>query len=154
MEEIKVVIKCDNYHVSYDYFSDGCDPIIEEGLEFEFIDGSRERVAYQLEGDTYIANIPFNYRMATKEEKQLYYMKKGHLFKGQEVEIVKGRKLPIGSKHIIKSFYRYNVAGTYGHCYTDYVVFEDGTKTDVMNIRPTCELNEGVDFFYETDIKL
>lgn len=76
-----------------------------------------------------------NYEKATKEEVKDFYRQRNFIFVGDEIEIIKGRKLPIGEIKIVKSFYTYTVNGTYGHDTTKYVVFTDGTKTAIQNVR-------------------
>lgn len=74
-------------------------------------------------------------RKANEQEKKDFARRLGYVFEGDTVEIVKGRKLPIGEHKIVKNTYRYDVPNTYGHCYTDYFVFTDGTKTNVENVK-------------------
>lgn len=74
-------------------------------------------------------------RMANEREKKDFARRLGYVFEGDTVEIVKGRKLPIGEHKIVKDAYRYEVPNTYGHSYTDYLVFTDGTKTNIDNVK-------------------
>lgn len=149
MKEERVYVESGKYWVTDGYL----DPITEEGLELLFIDGTRERYPYVekvVEGKTiYDVDIPFNFRRATDEEYKKFYMERGWLFLRQEVEVIKGKTLEIGSKHIIKKFYTYIVPGTKNKVGVDYVVFEDGSKINIENIKPTCELKEGVKQFFE-----
>ena len=75
------------------------------------------------------------YERANIEEYKDFYRQRNFIFIGDEVEIIKGRKLPIGAHKTVDKFFIYDVAGTYGHKQTKYVVFTDGTKTDIKNIR-------------------
>ena len=75
------------------------------------------------------------YRFATDDEYKQYYHSIGNIFVGDKVVIVKGRNIPKGTVKTVKSFYRYYVPGTYKHSFTDYVRFDDGTKTNLQNVR-------------------
>lgn len=74
--------------------------------------------------------------MATDDEIKAYAHSRGYVYKGDEIAIVKGRKY-VGETKIVKGFYRYYVAGTYGHQYVDYLLFTDGTKVNQDNCRVT-----------------
>ena len=52
-----------------------------------------------------------------------------------EVEIIKGRKMPIGEHKFIESFYTYVVPGTHGKVSYEYVKFKDGTYTTIDNVK-------------------
>lgn len=106
---------------------DNLAPIDWEGYKVLFSDGSI-KVVDNLDDVS-------NYAVASEEEVKEFYRERNYLFIGDEVEIIKGRKIPIGEHKIVKYFYTYQVAGTYGHKETDYVVFEDGTKTSVANVK-------------------
>ena len=104
-------------------------PITEVGTAYLFNDGT-----------TYFANenenkLPFDCRWATEEEKVEYAHKKGYVYVGDEVVVVKGRKIPKGTTKVVKNFSRYYVPNTYKKCYTDYIHFTDGTKTNIENVR-------------------
>lgn len=75
------------------------------------------------------------YERATIEEYKDFYRERNYLFIGDEVEIIKGKKIPIGEHKIVEDFYTYQVPETCGHKQTEYVIFADGTKTDIMNVR-------------------
>ena len=75
------------------------------------------------------------YRFATDEEYKQYYHSIGDIFVGDKVVIVKGCNIPKGTIKTVKEFYRYYVPGTYKHSFTDYVRFDDGTQTNVQNVR-------------------
>lgn len=76
------------------------------------------------------------YEMASEEEKKDFARRLGYVFEGDIVETVKGRKIPIGERKIVKSSYKYEVRGTYGHIFTEYLVFSDGSKTNINNVKP------------------
>lgn len=101
-------------------------PIIEQGIEYLMSDNTRVHIPY---GQT------FEYKQANEQEKHEFYNSLGFVFEGDIVDIVKG-KLKDNTKQI-KGFFRYVVPNTYGKRYTDYIVFTDGTKTDIKN----CEIN-------------
>lgn len=70
--------------------------------------------------------------MASPDEVRAYVHSTGQVYIGDTVHIVRGRKM-IGETKIVKSAYRYNVPGTYGHAWCDYLTFEDGTKVAAKN---------------------
>lgn len=88
-----------------------------------------------------------NMSKASKEETTEFLKKLGYLFKGQEVEIIAGRKLPKGERHIIKDFSTFILPNTYNKVSRKYVNFEDGTRTAITNIKPTCETFNGCNYF-------
>ena len=99
-------------------------PIVEEGMAYLLEDGSTDYIEDgKVPADTYIR--------VTESEYKAFYNRKGFVFRGNLVEVYKGRMK--GYKGIAKSFFRYDVAGTYGKVYTDYIVFEDGSKTNILN---------------------
>lgn len=75
------------------------------------------------------------YERANTEEYKDFYRERNFIFVGDEVEIIKGRKLPIGEHKIVEDFYIYKVPDTYGHKQTEYIIFADGTKTDIVNVK-------------------
>lgn len=99
-------------------------PIMEQGMAYLLEDGT----------SVYIANNEVCEDVFVKvnnTEYKAFYNGLGFVFKGDTIEVFKGKMK--GYKGIAKSFFRYNVAGTYGKVYTDYIVFEDGTKTNILN---------------------
>ena len=101
-------------------------PIIEEGIMYLFNDGSKKKFKdYVIDDET--MTIPY----ATKEEQQAYASKVyGYIFKGDKIIINRGRKM-VGEIKTVKGYYKYNVNGTYGKCYTEYLLFTDGTKVNI-----------------------
>lgn len=85
----------------------------------------------------YVDDLPVpDMELATKEEKKSFFRKYYHfLYPGDEVEIYKGRKLPIGSRKIIQSIVTRCIEGTYGHGTCDWVTFTDGTACNLKNIK-------------------
>lgn len=124
MKELKIidygnVWTCENM--------DNLAPINWEGYKVLFSDGST-KVIDDLDEVS-------EYAVASEEEVKDFYRERNYLFIGDEVEIIRGRKIPIGEHKIVKGFYTYKVSGTYGHRQTEYVIFTDGTKTDIINVR-------------------
>lgn len=117
--DVGYVWECENL----DYDS----PISWEGYRVLFNDGSNLIVNSLSEVE--------NYREATKEEVKEFYRSLNFLSEGDEVVIIKGRKIPVGEHKVIKGFSRFVVPNTYGKQYTDYVHFTDGTKTDIHNVK-------------------
>ena len=123
MENEKIIID-----VGYVWESeDSLAPIYWEGYSVLFNDGS------QLIIDS-LSEIA-NYRKATEEEVKEFYRSLNFLFKGDEVVIIKGRKIPVGEHKVIRGFSQFLVPNTYGRRYTNYVHFTDGTKTDIHNVK-------------------
>lgn len=106
---------------------DNLAPIDWEGYKVLFSDGE-----VQIVGD--LSEIK-EYQKASEKEIRDFYRERNFIFIGDEVEVVKGRKLPIGEHKIVKDFFIYDVNGTYGHRKVKYVAFIDGTKTDIRNIK-------------------
>ena len=108
--------------------------IIEEGTEFLLSDGRRIFLPFdcgETEDFKYLKTLEF---ASDDEVKQYCREKYGYIFDGDEIEIYKGRKM-VGEHKIVKKGYRYEVAGTYGKVYTDYLVFTDGTKCNINNCK-------------------
>lgn len=100
-------------------------PIAEEGVEILYNDGTRE----------FLPCMPKSIEWATYEEKKIFGNALGTVFAGDVVDIVKG--IQKGAKKTVKGSFTYIVKGTYGHADVDYLLFEDGTKTNILN----CEIN-------------
>ena len=115
---ISKVWRCEN--------SDALAPICWEGYCVLFDDNTCKIVDEHSDVD---------YNMANEQEQKDFARRLGYVFEGDAVEIVKGRGLPIGEHKIVKDTYRYTVANTYGRCFTDYLVFTDGTKTNIDNVK-------------------
>ena len=111
--------KCENL--------DTLSPIVDEGIALLLTDGTTEYYSYN-------ETIPA-YEKATEEEIHQFANKRGFYFIGDTVYIAKGR-LKGQSKRITGEF-RYTVPNTYGRVYTDYLTFDDNTKTNIAN----CTIN-------------
>ena len=68
-----------------------------------------------------------------KEALKIYNFDNNIIMEGQLVEVVKGRKMPIGYKGIIKKIYPYKDRYGRVQIYTAY--FEDGQKTNIDNLK-------------------
>lgn len=117
---------------------DNLAPITEEGSAVLF-DDNTTKIFWNNE------KMP-RFEKATDEEAQHFWEKRGYIFPGNIVEIFKGRKF-VGEFKTVSSFFRFEVPGTFGHQYTDYVVFDDGTRVNIKNIRPIVKLFDNVDLF-------
>ena len=73
--------------------------------------------------------------MATEEQKQAFLNKRGIVFNGNMVDIVKGKLK--GERTQISGYFEYYIRNTYGHGKVDYLTFTDGTKTALRN----CTIN-------------
>lgn len=102
-------------------------PISWQGYRVLFNDGSKVIIDSLSEVE--------NYQEATEEEVKEFYRSLNFISEGDEVVIIKGRKIPLGEHKVIKGFSRFVVPNTYGKQYTDYVHFTDGTRTDIRNVK-------------------
>lgn len=102
-------------------------PITETGTEILTINGD-----YMLfkEGE----KLP-PFIMASEEEKKAYLNKNGIVFVGDLVEVAKGKLK--GAKKTVNGYYKYIVPNTHNKVYTEYLLFDDGTKTNIFN----CSIN-------------
>lgn len=100
-------------------------------------------VEYEYGATAYAGGLPGGKIDAPEELIQKYYqhvsvikeknrIAEKNFFPGEVVKIVSGRKM-LGEVKKISSKYRFHVQGTYGKKYTDYFVFEDGTKVNVAH---------------------
>lgn len=69
---------------------------------------------------------------ATDDELESYRKYCRKFQKGDKVLINQGRKMR-GQIKIVKSMFKFVVPHTYGKQYTDYLVFEDGTKVNKLH---------------------
>ena len=102
-------------------------PIAEVGTAYLLNDG----VYYAKDGGT----LPFTYRWATMNEYIEHAHKRGYVLIGDKVIVIKGGKIPDGTKKVVKNFSREYVPYTHHKYYTDWAHFTDGTKTIIKNIR-------------------
>ena len=113
--------------------------IIDEGKSY-LLSNNEVLELWEKDYDEEVAEFIQSLRMATLEEKkQFARIARQAVFKGDEVIIARGRKM-VGEKKTVLSTFRYEVRGTYGHIYTDYFRFEDGSKVamhhcDVVGIK-------------------
>lgn len=103
---------------------DNLAPIDWEGYKVLFSDGSTE-IVDSLKG----------FERATEEEIKDFYQKRNFIFKNDKIVVIKGRKLPLGEQKTVERFFDYEIPNTYGKRIAKYVVFTDGTKTDIKNIK-------------------
>lgn len=74
--------------------------------------------------------LKFEY--ASEEERIEFARQYRHyVFAGDKVNIIKGKMK--GESKVVSRHFRYVVPNTYGKNYTDYIVFEDGSKTNIWN---------------------
>ena len=107
---------------------DNLAPIIEEGTEYLLSDGSRIKVPYDKTN-----NEIDNLEHADEQEKKAFASQEyGTIFNGDKVVIKRGRKM-VGETKEVKGYYRYDVRGTYGKQYTEYLLFTDGTKCNLQH---------------------
>lgn len=103
---------------------DNLAPINWEGYKVLFDDGTIE-IVDSLKG----------FEKATEEETKDFYQRKNFIFKNDKVVIVKGKKLPLGEQKTVEKFFDYIIPNTYGKRIIKYVLFTDGTKTNIKNIK-------------------
>lgn len=97
--------------------------ITEQGIAVLYTDGTTE---FLEEGET-----PCTTERATETEKKALGNSLGIVYKGDNITIVKGKLK--GTNKVASGFYKFIVPNTYGKVYTDYLLFEDGTKTNIKN---------------------
>lgn len=122
---MKKIIDFGIYWKTYDL--DINSPIIENGYRVLFDDNSEEF----FKDDSFFTK----YQKANSEEIKSFRLQRGYITIGDKVIIYKGRKMVNEIKEI-ESFFKYIVPNTYGHEYVNYVVFTDGTKVNIRNIKP------------------
>lgn len=81
-----------------------------------------------------VRNMPID-RLA----RRIWLHRKGEILEGDIVQVVKGRKLPIGKQGRVKAVR--TIRDKYQRPVADYVFFEDGTSTNVNN----CILQQAID---------
>ena len=113
-------------------------PIKRVGRVALFLDGHTE-VFWEEEYAT-LWNLP----RANDDQRNYYRLRHGFLLAGDSVEIVRGRKLPIGMKARITGFSIYQVPDS--AIRVTYVILEGGKKTRIQNVAPLCGLEEGVKY--------
>lgn len=129
MKDTRKIIACGNYWICENM--DLLAPICETGIRYLLSDGSVLNVQDDVESDN--KKLIESLEIATEEEQKLFASQKyGIIFKDSKVIINRGRKM-VGEIKQVKRFFRYNVNGTYGHQYTDYLVFTDNTKCNIQN---------------------
>lgn len=97
--------------------------ITEQGIAALYTDGTTE---FLKEGET-----PCTTEKANDTEKRAFGNGLGIAYKGDTITIDKGKLK--GANKIVDGFYKFIVPNTYGKVYTDYLIFEDGTKTNIKN---------------------
>lgn len=93
-------------------------------------DGSYEDIIYMIDDvRTYNNEAIID---ATDEELEIYRKNMKRFKIGDIVKIVSGRKMKNEIKKV-KDMFRFTVPNTYGKQYTDYLVFDDGTKVNKLH---------------------
>ena len=123
-------------------------PITEVGMEYLLSDDSRILIKNS-DKTSNAYNLIKSLDWANEGEQKLYVSTHYNIiFKGDKVVIARGRKMK-GEEKIVNGYCRYEVPGTYGKIYTDYLFFTDGTKVNILH----CDV-VGVDYtnnFYDKD---
>ena len=76
-------------------------------------------------------NDELYYMEIDEEVKRIWKHHHGAILEGDVVEVVKGRKIPIGYIGTVRKIYPYH--DRYGRWVADYVYFTDGQKTNIDN---------------------
>jgi hypothetical protein len=104
---------------------------IVDDYEYDYGDGLVNR-DYDLETLEYI-----RYNMQIDSEALKHYKK--HVLKeiteGSKVEVIKGKKYPIGLRGTVKKIYTYIVPNTYNKVRVQYAILETGEKINIDNIK-------------------
>ena len=88
--------------------------------DYDYADGSRDNdILYYLPID--------------EDARKLYDRYRGVINVGDTAEVIKGRKVPIGTKGVVK--YINDLKDKYGRWIATYVYFEDGQKTNIANCK-------------------
>ena len=102
-----------------------------DDYEYDYGDGLINR-DYDLQTLEYI-----RYNMQIDSDALKHYKK--HVLKeiteGSKVEVVKGKKYPIGLQGTVKKLYRYIVPNTYNKVQVQYAILETGEKINTKNIK-------------------
>ncbi len=91
--------------------------------DYDYADGSRD-------------NDELYYMPINEEVRVLWLHSMGRILVGDVVEVVKGKKMPIGYIGRVEAIKPYK--DRYGRKVADYVYFEDGQRTNIDN----CKLKE------------
>ena len=104
---------------------------VVDDYEYTYGEGLINR-DYDLETLEYI-----RYNMQIDSEALKHYEK--HVLKviteGSRVEVIKGKKYPIGLRGTVKKLYTYIVPNTYNKVRIQYVILETSEKIDIKNIK-------------------
>ena len=105
---------------------------IVDNYEYNYGDGLLINRDYDLETLEYI-----RYNMQIDSEALKHYEK--HVLKviteGSRVEVIKGKKYPIGLQGTVKKLYTYIVPNTYNKVKVQYAILDTGEKINVKNIK-------------------
>lgn len=93
--------------------------------DYDYADCSRDN------DELYYA--PIHEEAAESYRKHLNSLYGGHLKAGDTVEVVKGRKIPLGTVATVRRVYDWR--DCYGRVKATYAEFEDGRRTSVWNCR-------------------
>ena len=152
LEKFKAVEQLDFYHlgqITYAIFYNPDTKDIksiwetdwtQEGLKNEDFENQDVKAIY---GGDYVQEVWEDYekqciiKIAEWEEKKAKEekakrLKWGIVAEGDVVEIVKGRKIPLGEIKTVKEFFNYSKNGVF--C-CKYAIFTDGTKTNINNCK-------------------
>lgn len=80
-------------------------------------------------------NDELYYMPINEEARRAYRHSLGHILEGDEVEVVKGLKVKIGTTGTVKRIRA--VYDHYGRWVADYAVLEDGQSTNITNCKLT-----------------
>ena len=129
MMNTRKIICSGNYWVCENM--DNLAPIIETGVQYLLSDGTTLNLKDGVCDDTF--QLLCDLEWATKEEKKAFASQEyGTIFKGDKIIIKRGRKM-LGETKEVKGYYKYVAPGTYGHRYTEYLLFTDGTKCNLQH---------------------
>ena len=105
-------------------------PITDTGTTYLLSDGSQVTL-WNHDKDDSKTNFIKSLNWATEEERGQFIREQHKLIcKGDTVVIARGRKM-LGETKVVKGYSRYDVPGTYGKQYTEYLWFTDDTKVNI-----------------------
>jgi len=101
-----------------------------DDYEYAYGDGLINR-DYDLQTLEYIRRMPINSEALRHYKKHVL----GEITEGARVEVIKGKKYPIGLRGTVKKLYTYIVPNAYNKVQVQYAILETGEKIDIKNIK-------------------
>lgn len=107
---------------------------IVDDYEYAYGDGLINR-DYDLQTLEYIRQLQIDSEALKHYKKHVLKVAQDEIEIGSKVEVIKGKKYPIGLQGTVKKLYTYIVPNTYGKVQVEYVILETGEKINVKNLK-------------------